>query len=34
MQDQTYKKYYFKINIFILKNKVYLYIKKIIAELE
>jgi hypothetical protein len=28
MQVRTYKKYYLKINIFILKNKIHLYIKK------
>jgi len=28
MQVRTYKKYYLKINVFILKNKIHLYIKK------
>jgi hypothetical protein len=36
MQGRTYKKYYLKINVFILKNKIHLYKtkKKIIDELE
>jgi len=33
-RDWTYKKYYLKINIFILKNKVHLYKLKNIDELE
>ena len=30
MQGRTYKKYYLKINVFILKNKIHLYKKKYI----